>query len=76
MMLIVVMSLGLALVLMAVGLVTIYFRGLFDRQEKNGRKIGKTATSVIEILPTVAGAALVLIGSYLLWSSLASIGLV
>ncbi len=75
-MLIVAMSLGLALVLMAVGLATIYVRGLFDRQERSSKIFGKTAGKVVQSLPAVAGAALVLIGSYLLWSSLASIGLI
>ncbi len=75
-MLIVAMSLGLALVLMAVGLATIYLRGLFDRQGKNSRIFGKITGKVTRALPAVAGTALVLIGSYLVWSSLASMGLI
>jgi ABC-type nickel/cobalt efflux system permease component RcnA len=76
--LIIAMSIGLALVLLAVGLATIYIRGLFDRQEESGKsrgKFAKTVGKVIKFLPTVAGTGLVLIGSYLIWSSLASIGL-
>ncbi len=76
-MLIVTMSLGLALVLMAVGLATIYIRGLFDRQQASGKPQGnirKAAGKVVKNLPAVAGTALVLIGSYLLFNALTQLG--
>ncbi len=75
--LIVAMSLGLALVLLAVGLATIYLRALMDRQKGSGKSHGnlrKAADKAVKILPVVAGTALVLIGSYLVFNALTQLG--
>ncbi|HLA39149.1 MAG TPA: hypothetical protein VJ417_04090 [Candidatus Glassbacteria bacterium] len=83
--LIVIMSLGLSLVLTAVGLATIYFRRLLGKSEGKGEgefaawlpePLRLVGGKVAAALPIVAGTALVLIGSFLIWSGLASLGLV
>jgi ABC-type nickel/cobalt efflux system permease component RcnA len=75
--LIISMSLGLALVLMAVGLATIYLRGLMDTGGKATTSPWSFAFARLKrSLPALAGTGLVLIGSYLVWSGLASLGLV
>jgi len=84
--LIVSLSLGLALVLMAVGLATIYFRHFLGGEAGIAQKgrggfkppgifrrfLNRTASA----LPAIAGTALVIIGSFLIWHSLATFGLV
>jgi len=82
--LIVIMSLGLALVLTGVGLATIYFRKLMGKGREEGgepptdrlpaglRRLGR---KIVELLPTAAGTVLILIGSFLVWSGLAKLGL-
>ena len=80
------LSLGLALVLMIVGFATIYFRR-FLRGEAGAAKQGRgkvrlpsflklTINRLVAALPTIAGTALVVIGSFLIWRSLSTLGLV
>lgn len=84
--LIISLSLGLALVLVAVGLATIYFRNLLGRKagsSEQGRDeikqppfLKKYMNRILAALPTIAGTALVIIGSFLIWRSLSSLGLI
>ena len=84
--LIVSLSLGLALVLMAVGLATIYFRHLLGgesgiTQEGRGGLTQPTVfrrflNRIVAALPTIAGTALVIIGSLLIWRSLSVFGFI
>jgi len=80
------LSLGLALVLMIVGFATIYFRrflggeaGAAEQSRGKARLPSFLKLSInrlVAALPTVAGTALVVIGSFLIWRSLSSLGLV
>lgn len=83
--LIISLSLGLSLVLLAVGLATIYFRNLLGKEaggsEEGSGKIKEPSFQkqamyrIVSILPTIAGTALVIIGSFLIWRSLSTFGL-
>ena len=83
--LIISLSLGLSTVLIAVGLATIYFRRALDTRPKAGgspagqvrRQVLEVArVRLLELLPAVAGTVLVLVGAYLIFQSLTSLGLI
>jgi len=84
--LIISLSLGLALVLMAVGLATIYFRNLLGGEAESSEEgrseiklpsfLRQSIDRIVAALPTIAGTILVIIGSFLIWRSLSTFGLV
>ncbi|MBN2290430.1 MAG: hypothetical protein JXQ83_13930, partial [Candidatus Glassbacteria bacterium] len=73
--LILALSLGLALVLVAVGVVSIGLRNLIKVEQAGppGR-LRAAGKALGRLLPGLTGTLLVLLGSFLLWRSLADLG--